>query len=177
MKVIDRAVFSRTAVVVMLTLAFAGNAAAESADYGAAGAAKTASAWSVEQMLRYAIEDEYFARAEYVAVMNKFGTQRPFVNIKASEDQHISWLTEIYMDRKLAIPVDDASSRVPIPASLSDAYRTGEKAEIDNIAMYASFLRSPLIGKSENADLKTLFERLMAASENHLRSFRTQLAR
>ncbi len=52
-----------------------------------------------------------------------------------------------------------------------------EKAEIDNIAMYASFLRSPLLSNRENADVKALFERLMRASENHLKSFRTQLSR
>jgi len=168
---------ARAAVTLTLALVLTGTAVAGTADYGAAGAANTASSWSVEQMLRYAIEDEYFARAEYVAVMDKFGAQRPFTNIKKSEDQHIQWLTEVYADRKLAMPADDAASRVPIPASLTEAYKTGEKAEIDNIAMYAAFLRSPLLSNRENADVKALFERLMRASENHLKSFRTQLSR
>jgi hypothetical protein len=145
--------------------------------YGAAGAAATASSWSVEQMLRYAMEDEYFARAEYVAVMGKFGAARPFTNIKQSEDQHVIWLTELYAARSFPVPLDDAASRVPVPATLLEAYKTGEKAEIDNIAMYAAFLRSHLLARAENADVRSVFERLKNASENHLRSFRTQLSR
>lgn len=151
--------------------------AAEGSGYGASGAAATASSWSVEQMLRYAVEDEYFARAEYVAVMNKFGAVRPFTNIKQAEDQHIQWLAEIYASRKIAVPADDAASRVPVPKTLLEAYKTGEKAEIDNIAMYEAFLRSPLLSKSENADIRAVFDRLMKASQNHLRSFRTQLSK
>jgi hypothetical protein len=151
--------------------------AATASGYGAAGAAATASSWSVEQMLRYAMEDEYFARAEYVAVMGKFGAARPFTNIKQSEDQHVIWLTELYAARSFPVPLDDAASRVPVPATLLEAYKTGEKAEIDNIAMYAAFLRSPLLARAENADVRSVFERLKNASENHLRSFRTQLSR
>ncbi len=157
--------------------AFASSGSSVGADYGAAGAAATASSWSVEQMLRYAIEDEYLARAEYVAVMSKFGAARPFTNIKKAEDQHIVWLSEIYDARKIALPDDDAASRVPVPGTLLEAYRIGEKAEIDNIAMYEAFLRSPLLAKPENADLRAVFERLKNASENHLRAFRNQLAK
>ena len=168
----------RVSLLLTLALAFSSVAFAESgANYGAPGAAATASSWSVEQMLRYAVEDEYFARAEYVAVMKKFGTIRPFSNIKTAEDQHIEWLAEVYATRKMTMPVDDAASRVPVPATLTEAYKTGEKAEIDNIAMYEAFLKSPLLSKSENADLRKVFEYLRNGSENHLRAFRNQLSR
>jgi len=163
-------------VSALLALGAADLSAAPSSGYGSAGAAANASSWSLEQMLRYAIEDEYFARADG-AVMRKFGEARPFSNIKQSEDQHIGWLSEVYAARKLAVPADDAASRVPVPATLLDAYKTGEQAEIDNIAMYNAFLRSPILGRSENRDVRDLFERLMNASENHLRAFRNQLAR
>jgi hypothetical protein len=162
---------------VVLALFAAGAYATPASPYGSAGAAATASSWSLEQMLRYAIEDEHFARAEYVAVMRKFGEARPFSNIKQSEDQHVVWLAELYAARKLAVPADDAASRVPIPATLLDAYKTGERAEIDNIAMYEAFLSSPVLAKPENADVRAVFERLKAASENHLKAFRNQLAR
>lgn len=145
--------------------------------YGASGAAAAASSWTVEQMLRYAVEDEYLARAEYVAVMRKFGTARPFSNIKEAEDQHVAWLAELYSARGLPLPADGAASIVPVPASLQEAYRIGEKAEIDNIAMYESFLRSVQLAGAENKDVKAVFERLKRASENHLRAFRNQLAR
>lgn len=163
--------------VLVLALSAAGAYAAPASPYGSAGAAAAASSWSLEQMLRYAIEDEHFARAEYVAVMKKFGEARPFSSIKQSEDQHVEWLVELYAARKLAVPADDAASRVPIPATLLEAYKTGEKAEIDNIAMYDAFLRSPVLAEPENADVRSVFERLGAASENHLKAFRNQIAR
>lgn len=162
---------------VVLALSAAGAYAAPAPSYGSAGAAATASSWSLEQMLRYAIEDEHFARAEYVAVMKKFGEARPFSNIKQSEDQHIGWLVELYAARKLAVPADAAASRVPIPATLLEAYKTGEQAELDNIAMYEAFLRSPLLARPENADVRAVFGRLKAASENHLKAFRNQIVR
>lgn len=145
--------------------------------YGASGAAASVPTWTVEEMLRYAAEDEYLARAEYVAVMEKFGAARPFSNIKEAEDQHVLWLSGLYAARKLALPTDGAASLAAVPATLTEAYRIGEKAEIDNIAMYGAFLKSPLLADAGNADVKAVFERLKRASENHLRAFRNQLAR
>jgi len=172
-----KSIYRSALIALVLALSAAGASAAPASPYGSAGAAATASSWSLEQMLHYAIEDEYFARAEYVAVMKKFGEARPFSNIKQSEDQHVEWLVGLYAERKLAVPADDAASRVPVPATLLEAYKTGEQAEIANIAMYDSFLRSPLFAKPENSDVRAVFERLKAASENHLKAFRNQLAR
>ncbi len=158
-------------------LGSAGLFAAETSSYGAVAARETASSWSIADMLRYAIQDEYFARAEYVAIMARFGVQRPFSNIKASEDQHVGWLAGLYAARGTAVPEDDAASRVPVPATLPEAYKVGEQAEIDNIAMYQAFLRSPLLQAKESADIRSVFDRLMNASKNHLRAFRNQLGR
>jgi hypothetical protein len=33
---------------------------------------------TLEKMLRYAVEDEYLARVEYTAIMDTYGTIRPF---------------------------------------------------------------------------------------------------
>jgi hypothetical protein len=43
--------------------------------------------------------------------------------------------------------------------------------------MYGNFLAHPELAKLENASAKTLFEQLKRASENHLRAFKTQLAK
>jgi hypothetical protein len=161
----------------VLALAAAPAFAAAESGYGASGAAASAPSWSLEQMLRYAVEDEYAARAEYVTVMRTFGAVRPFSNIKEAEDQHLSWLSELYAARRFQFPSDKAASLVPVPATLPQALKIGEKAEIDNIAMYESFLKSPVIAKAENADVKAVFERLKKASENHLRAFRNQLSK
>jgi len=45
-------------------------------------AAKADQDLTIMDMLTYAIQDEYLARAEYAAIMAQFGTARPFTNIK-----------------------------------------------------------------------------------------------
>jgi hypothetical protein len=132
---------------------------------------------SVDEMLRYAIQDEYVARAEYRAIMAKFGEIRPFSNIVGSEESHIAWLKDAYAAEGLAVPADGAASRVVVPATLKDAYKAGVDAEVANIAMYDSFIASKLMARAENADLKSLFIRLRDASKNHLAAFENGLAK
>ncbi|MDX9827466.1 MAG: DUF2202 domain-containing protein [Spirochaetia bacterium] len=154
-------------------------AAAASGDVGLYGnaAAKADDSLTVEDMLRYAAQDEYLARGEYVAIMNKFGTMRPFSNIMKAEENHLAWLKDAYAAYEIAFPADQSAAHLHIPATLLEAYKTGVQAEIDNIAMYDRFLASPLIQGAEYADLKTLFTNLRNASENHLRAFQNQLAK
>jgi len=150
--------------------------AAGSGAWGAKAAAADPGA-SVESMLRYAIEDEYLARAEYVAIMGRFGAARPFSNIKASEDSHIAWLEAEFKARGLAVPTDEGAAHVILPATLKEAYAAGVQAEIDNIAMYDAFLRSPALAGASAPSPRGLFERLKAASENHLAAFRNGLSK
>jgi hypothetical protein len=151
-------------------------AATTAAPWGARAAA-TDRDLSIGDMLRYAIEDEYLARAEYAAIMGKFGEMRPFSNIIRSEESHIAYLADAYRAAGLVLPNDGAAAYVVLPADLKEAFKTGVQAEIDNIAMYETFLSSPLLARPENADLKALFVRLRDASKNHLGSFQNQLAR
>jgi len=144
--------------------------------WGARGAA-VAKNPTVESMLQYAVEDEYLARAEYEAIMAKFGAIRPFSNIIKSEESHIGWISDVYQLRKSTVPKDRAKEFVVVPATLEDAFKTGVQAEIDNIAMYDSFLANPLIQKSENAVLQDLFTRLRDASKNHFSAFQNGLTR
>ncbi|MGL5271267.1 MAG: hypothetical protein ACRC7I_12240, partial [Selenomonadaceae bacterium] len=58
--------------------------AGTSDDYGAKGALQQEQL-SVQQMLEFAIEDEYLARSEYLSVLDSFGQIRPFVNIVRAE--------------------------------------------------------------------------------------------
>lgn len=142
-----------------------------------AAAAKADASPTVEAMLRYAIEDEYLAHAEYAAIIAKFGAQNPFSNIIASEETHIAWLSAEYAARKLSVPADEGAKHVVMPATLEDAFKAGVQAEIDNIAMYDRFLKDPLIAKAENAAVRDLFTRLRDASKNHLRAFENGLNR
>jgi len=154
-----------------LSLLAAAAAFASDADFGARGAAGK-EGLTLEQMLTYAIQDEYLARAEYELIMSHYGEMRPFSNIIRSEEQHIAWLTEIFDEYGLDLPADTAGEHVALPADLKAAFATGVQAEIDNIAMYESFLENKL-----PADVADLFEELKSASENHLRAFQNNLSK
>ena len=122
---------------------------------------------TVQEMLQFAIQDEYLANKEYELIMNKYGTQRPFSNIKKAEERHISMLKEVLFKNGIDIPKDDSSEYVKLPNSIDEAYRLGVEAEIENIAMYERFLQQEL-----TVDARRAFEALKNASENHLRAFR-----
>ncbi len=168
-------------VLAMLVLAGAGSLAwASETGYGASAAlAAIASgkAVSVNDMMRWAAEDEYLARAEYVAIIGAFGAMRPYTNIMAAEEQHLAWLEAAFADRGLSFPADGTAGRIAAPPDLKAAAEAGVRAELDNIAMYDAFLARPELSRPENADLKALFESLKRASENHLRAFRNQLSK
>jgi hypothetical protein len=146
------------------------------AHWGAA-AAKLDANPQLEDMLRYAIEDEYLAHAEYVAILAKFGTQRPFSNIVEAEVQHIASLSNTYAAHGLVVPEDKGADYVKIPKTIKEALETGVQAEIDNIAMYDAFLKDKLMTQSANADIRALFVSLRDASKNHLGAFQNALAR
>ena len=135
-------------------------------NYGAK-ASREDSTLEVKEMLLYAIQDEYLANKEYEMIMDEYGQQRPFSNIKKAEERHISMLKEVLFKNGIDIPKDDSSEYVKLPNSIDEAYRLGVEAEIENIAMYERFLQQEL-----TVDARRAFEALKNASENHLRAFR-----
>jgi len=137
-----------------------------------AKAAKQVGEPTLEQMLTWAIQDEYLAQAEYAYIIKKFGEVRPFSNIIKAEENHISMLAPLFKTRGLAVPPNKASEYIVIPKDLKTAVETGVQAEIDNIAMYERFLAAKLPD-----DVRDVFTRLKDASENHLRAFRNALNR
>jgi hypothetical protein len=122
--------------------------------------------YTLEEMLTYAIQDEYVAQAEYNAIIAKFGAVRPFSNIVKAESTHINLLTPLFNTYGYQVPANDAASYVAIPATLIESKAVGVTAEKNNIAMYQAFLKEDL-----PADVQIVFERLLAASENHLKAF------
>lgn len=139
--------------------------------YGAAGALVDEDL-TIADMLAYAIQDEYLAHGEYVAIIDEYGSIRPYTNIMRSEESHIAALGRLYEAYGIEIPVDDSAAHLVIPATLLEAAETGVKAEIDNIAMYDEFLAQEL-----PEEVKTVFESLRAASTNHLRAYERQVDR
>ena len=153
-------------IILIVTLTLISTAALMAKDFGARGAF-SAENLTLMQMLTYAIQDEYLARAEYEAIMQEYGPMKPFSNIIRSEERHISWLVPFFEQYGFKIPEDYASDHVILPENIKTALEIGVQAELDNIAMYEVFLEENL-----PEDVRDVFERLMAASKNHLEAFR-----
>lgn len=142
---------------------------AETSDMGAAGASSDVQ-YSLDEMLVYAIEDEYLTQAEYGLMMDIYGTQKPLSNIIKAEAVHISLLESLFEEYNIEIPVKDWESFVSVPASMEAAYAVGVDTEQKNIAMYESFLKENLPD-----DVRDVFEKLMNASVRHLAAFQRQV--
>jgi len=134
-------------------------------DYGAKSALEKDNL-TIEEMLNYAIQDEYLARQEYELIMEEYGEQRPFSNIIQAEESHIAELKVVFEANGYTIPEDTAIDYAVLPASLEEAFDVGVQAEIDNIAMYEKFLSYDL-----PSDVKAVFEELKKGSESHLVAF------
>jgi hypothetical protein len=157
-------------VVICIVMALGAHVYAEEL-FGAKGAQQSSDP-TLEQMLTYAIQDEYLARAEYRFIINEYGSVRPFSNIIQAEEQHINMLVPLFTTYGFAVPEDNAEEHIVVPKDLKEALETGVQAEIDNIGMYETFLK-----KSLPEDVRDVFERLKNASGNHLQAFRNALSR
>lgn len=135
-----------------------------------AEAAKADTDLTLEEMLTYAIQDEYLAKARYSLVVEKFGEQRPFINIISAEVTHISYLKPLFTKYNVTLPADNAKDYIKVPTSIKESLETGVQGEIENIAMYERFLKQNIPN-----DVKTVFTRLKNASQNHLQAFQKAL--
>lgn len=125
------------------------------------------SSYTVEEMLTYALLDEYMAKAEYEAIIETFGEIKPFTNIVLAEQTHIDLLVPLFEAYGFVLPENNAVESVVIPDSITSALATGVEAEENNIAMYVAFLAQDNLPE----DVRTVFEYLVAASEHHLAAF------
>lgn len=121
---------------------------------------------TIEQMLGYAIQDEYLARQEYELIVGEYGQLKPFTNIIRAEETHIQMLKDIYKKYGYEMPIDNAIDYAVLPNSLEEAFDIGVQAEIDNIAMYEKFLENELPD-----DIEVVFIELRDGSKNHLAAF------
>lgn len=134
--------------------------------YGSSGALADDS-YSMEEMLTYAIQDEYAARDEYAAITGVLGDVNPFTNIVKAEELHISQLITLFESSNINVP-EDTYTAASAPATLDEAKSIGAQAEINNIAMYDRFLQADL-----PADVQAVFQSLKTASEGHLTAFQS----
>jgi len=127
----------------------------------------TAENLTVEEMLVYAISDEYLAQAEYQAIIATFGTVKPFTNIVLAEQTHIDLLLPLFETYGFVVPENTAESAVVIPESITAAIATGVDAETANIALYELFLAKTDLPD----DVRAVFTLLRDASIKHLAAF------
>lgn len=139
--------------------------------YGATAVSENTE-YTVEQMLTFAIQDEYLAHEEYTQIIATFGEVNPFANIVKAEENHIDALTRMFETYNYEVPADLAKSYVVLPGTLLAAYQAGIDAEIINIGMYELFLTKELPD-----DVRTVFEALRSASNNHLEAFNLQVSK
>ena len=133
-------------------------------NYGSAGVTE-GQTYTLQEMLTYAIQDEYAAQAEYQAIIAAYGETNAFSNILKAEATHIALLETLFNTYGIAIPQNTA--QVTLPASLDEAYVTGVAAENANIAMYANFLSQTDLPD----DVRISFTALQNASQSHLSAF------
>jgi hypothetical protein len=123
--------------------------------------------FTLEEMLTYAIQDEYLAQAEYIAIIETFGEIRPFTNIVSAEQTHIDLLLPLFAAYGIEVPANTAADSVIIPDSITSALATGVEAEKANIAMYEAFLAQADLPE----DVAAVFTSLLNGSYNHLAAF------
>jgi hypothetical protein len=127
----------------------------------------TSKAYSLEEMLNYALQDEYMAQAEYQAIIEEFGDVRPFTNIVNAEQNHIDLLLPLFAEYGINVPVNESAASVVVPDSITSALSTGVDAENANIAMYQAFLAQDNLPDN----VRQAFEYLQNASQSHLQAF------
>jgi hypothetical protein len=124
---------------------------------------------TVVAALSDALEDEYKAYATYEAVINKFGSTRPFSMIIGAEEQHIASLKAVFDKYGLEVPENIWVGSIEAPESLQAACQTGVEAEIANASLYKDNL---LPAVSDYEDITSVFTNLMNASQQkHLPAF------
>lgn len=122
----------------------------------------------LHQVLRIAVYDEFHAFETYNAVIQKFGSVYPFVNIVEAEQRHYAELIPLFEKYGVEIPVNNWVQQIELPDMLVECCEIGVAAEVDNILMYNNLLQY-----TQEADIKDTLYRLQAASyNNHLPAFR-----
>ena len=114
------------------------------------------------------LQDEYHAENIYRRVLADFGQVFPFSRIVNAEQRHSSAIAGLYRNRSLEVPTSEWNlGNVPRFESIREACTAAAQAEIDNIALYDTYLELELPN-----DVRNVFTNNRAASlHNHLPAF------
>ncbi len=138
------------------------------------GAAEGALSAEAHEAVLEALDDEYRARAFYLAVLERFPGAMPFAHIEESEERHVAALGRVLAAYGLPVPanryIGDEKIRHSVPASLACACGIAAREEVHNDRLYVDKLLPKVAGFPLVAQV---FERLTLASrERHLPAFR-----
>jgi hypothetical protein len=115
---------------------------------------------------------EYANEARYGAVIDKFGSVQPYVNVKAAEEQHITALVRQLQRFGAEVPANPYLGKVSAPADLQSAAKAGVAGEQANVAMFDT-----LLTQVTDLGLTRVFTNLRRASlETHLPLFEAAVA-
>ena len=119
-------------------------------------------------------EGEYAARAEYTAILAKFGAGvQPYANILEAEKKHIAALQQQCQKYGVPVPADPYLGNVTAPDTLLEAGEIGVVAETLNVAMYNDLLTKV----QKYSSLVQVLTNLRAASlNNQLPAFEAAVA-
>ncbi len=106
------------------------------------GAAVIQLSTSEKVALASVIENEYELRATYQKVLDKFGDERPFINVIGSKEHNINMLTELMLKHGTKPPADDWINRVNEYDSIEDACKAAVQFEADSSMLYQSVFAS-----------------------------------
>jgi hypothetical protein len=125
-------------------------------------------------VLLNALDDEYHAQATYAAVIDRFGPERPFVNIIEAEKRHAAAIIRLLEACGVEYPANPyISGDKPLealPATLAQCCEVGVAAEIENIRLYDEDLLPAVAG---HAEASAILKRLRDASQDrHLPAFK-----
>lgn len=131
---------------------------------GGLAQAEVAAATSVQQMITTALQDEINTQATYNKILETYTDAMPFKALVRAEGMHIMILNRLA--GAYNVPTDLSAVAAEVPATIEETLALGIKAEQDNIAIYEKFLAE----ESLPQDVRFAFQRLMMASQNHLRA-------
>jgi len=118
--------------------------------------------------LRAALDDERRAEAYYRAVMDRFGTRRPFSNIIEAEQRHQALLLARFESHGLEVPENRwESAKFDVPPTFADACASALEYEKENVAMYDRLLA--FIDRDDIRDTMVLLRR--ASADHHIPAF------
>ncbi len=138
----------------------------ESVKYGAQEALEDSNI-SLAEALSYALEDKYLKQANFDYSIEKYGSIRPFVQIKIEDQHQMSMLLPLFKKYNIMLPKDRARHYIKKDTgSLYQVFQIQIGRERNAIKMYKKFLSIREFPK----DILDTFQEQLIVSQKHLES-------